>query len=586
MSNNFIDELFDNLRRDPFNNNPTNDTSYELQKDFLSDPQGPEGWIADGVITDVELVDGSTLVGKVDALPTLPDVDYPEGKVVYLTTNGKLYRNDSDVWTSAVPTVDLTGQITETQITDSSITTAKVAANAIVADKIASNAITTDKLNANAVTAAKIAAGTITATEIAASTITSAKMVAGTITAASGIIADAAITNAKIADATIQSAKIVNLTAEKITGGYYGILIQANTTGVDSAFGGQDNALIFSGLTVGNLGITGVGDAALYAPNSIYLDSEGTTYDPSLATSTANGVRVVGDDVVLIQSPQVMIGTTSALNSGDTIYISSAGVVVNGGLTSNSTLAVSGTGKTAMTLPDTTTTTGLTIGADTNLYRSAANTLTTDDNLVVTGSLTVGTTVIYGVPAGSVQAYLGAYTNIPTGWLFCDGTAVSRTTYAALFAVIGTTFGVGNGTTTFNLPNLFGHMLVGGTSTTTPGTASQTGSADSYLNATWDHDHTVDVASTTSSSDSHAHAVDPTATTSGGPSTTTVLNYSSGGTSATVATSTHTHSTNILSFTSGSDSHSHTVNPASVTSSAMTVSPTHERTRVNYIVKT
>jgi microcystin-dependent protein len=47
-----------------------------------------------------------------------------------------------------------------------------------------------------------------------------------------------------------------------------------------------------------------------------------------------------------------------------------------------------------------------------------------------------------------------AGTSDPTGWLLCDGTAVSRTTYAALYATIGTTFGAGNGSTTFNLPNL------------------------------------------------------------------------------------------------------------------------------------
>lgn len=49
----------------------------------------------------------------------------------------------------------------------------------------------------------------------------------------------------------------------------------------------------------------------------------------------------------------------------------------------------------------------------------------------------------------------------PTGWLLCDGTAVSRTTYANLFAVIGTTFGIGNGTTTFNLPDLRDRFVKG-----------------------------------------------------------------------------------------------------------------------------
>lgn len=63
------------------------------------------------------------------------------------------------------------------------------------------------------------------------------------------------------------------------------------------------------------------------------------------------------------------------------------------------------------------------------------------------------------VPAGSVTAT--ARTTAPTGWLLCQGQAVSRTTYADLFSAIGTTFGAGDGTTTFNLPNLKGKVPVG-----------------------------------------------------------------------------------------------------------------------------
>jgi len=56
------------------------------------------------------------------------------------------------------------------------------------------------------------------------------------------------------------------------------------------------------------------------------------------------------------------------------------------------------------------------------------------------------------VPVGSITMY-GANA-APTGWLYCNGAAVSRTTYAALFAVVGVTFGVGDGSTTFNLPDM------------------------------------------------------------------------------------------------------------------------------------
>ncbi len=61
--------------------------------------------------------------------------------------------------------------------------------------------------------------------------------------------------------------------------------------------------------------------------------------------------------------------------------------------------------------------------------------------------------------AGFLQAYAGS--SAPSGWLLCYGQAVSRTTYATLFAVIGTTYGVGDGTTTFNVPDLRGRIPVG-----------------------------------------------------------------------------------------------------------------------------
>lgn len=52
-----------------------------------------------------------------------------------------------------------------------------------------------------------------------------------------------------------------------------------------------------------------------------------------------------------------------------------------------------------------------------------------------------------------------AMTTAPTGWLKCNGAAISRTTYADLFAALGTTFGAGNGSTTFNLPDLRGEFI-------------------------------------------------------------------------------------------------------------------------------
>jgi microcystin-dependent protein len=60
---------------------------------------------------------------------------------------------------------------------------------------------------------------------------------------------------------------------------------------------------------------------------------------------------------------------------------------------------------------------------------------------------------------GTVVAYAGS--TEPSGWLFCFGQAVSRSTYAALFAALGTTYGAGDGSTTFGLPDLRGRVAAG-----------------------------------------------------------------------------------------------------------------------------
>jgi len=64
-----------------------------------------------------------------------------------------------------------------------------------------------------------------------------------------------------------------------------------------------------------------------------------------------------------------------------------------------------------------------------------------------------------GSPAGSITMYGGS--SAPSGWFLANGSAVSRVTYSSLFAVIGTTYGAGDGSTTFNLPDLKGRVAVG-----------------------------------------------------------------------------------------------------------------------------
>jgi microcystin-dependent protein len=97
---------------------------------------------------------------------------------------------------------------------------------------------------------------------------------------------------------------------------------------------------------------------------------------------------------------------------------------------------------------------------DTNLYRSAAGVLKTDGKIEAAGGFTVGGAAVGGVPSGSIIPYAGSAA--PSGWVLADGTAYPRTggTYDALFAAIGTTFGAGDGSTTFNVPDMRGRMPV------------------------------------------------------------------------------------------------------------------------------
>ena len=129
-----------------------------------------------------------------------------------------------------------------------------------------------------------------------------------------------------------------------------------------------------------------------------------------------------------------------------------------------------------------------------------ATTGTNTTQLATTAFVNASITANPGVLTGSLLMW--PTTSAPTGYLNCDGSAVSRTTYASLFAVVGTTFGSGDGSTTFNTPNYTGRMPYGAT------IGSTGGSADSIVVS---HTHT---ATSTVTDPQHQHlALDPNAGT-------------------------------------------------------------------------
>lgn len=119
------------------------------------------------------------------------------------------------------------------------------------------------------------------------------------------------------------------------------------------------------------------------------------------------------------------------------------------------------------------------------------------------------------LPVGSVVEY--ASDTIPENWLLCDGRAVSRTTYAQLFKVIGTTWGVGDGSTTFNLPSKLGLVTVGKNSNDTSFKTLNTkgGNKTTTLTSEQLPAHTHSVPAHSHGLNSHTHTYDKSATGTG-----------------------------------------------------------------------
>lgn len=187
--------------------------------------------------------------------------------------------------------------------------------------------------------------------------------------------------------------------------------------------------------------------------------------------------------------------------------------------------------------------------------------------------------IVASTPVGTITMYAGA--SAPENWALAQGQAVSRTTYSALFALIGTTYGTGDGSTTFNLPDLRERFVAGlGTAVWANARNKKGGSKDAPV-VTHTHGMTHDHPTSTTSSDSHSHTAthDHTASSasagshahffaarinpngSGDLGEPMISNSTGTGVvKATQAGGAHTHgvTVNSKSMSTGSDSHTHT----------------------------
>jgi len=94
----------------------------------------------------------------------------------------------------------------------------------------------------------------------------------------------------------------------------------------------------------------------------------------------------------------------------------------------------------------------------TQLATDSVITAKIQDGAVTAAKLDAGAVSVL-MPSGSLMPYAGA--SAPTGYLLCDGAAISRSTYSTLFGVLSTTYGAGDGSTTFNIPDLRGRVIAG-----------------------------------------------------------------------------------------------------------------------------
>lgn len=270
----------------------------------------------------VAQADFSTGLEPVALVSSLPNpTGYTGVKVVFLTTTGKLYRYVSGAWTVAVPAVDitgqlsdsqladisaakLTGQITSTQITDGAISTPKLAAGSVSAANIAAGAVTAGKIAAGAITATEIATGAITAGKIAANAVTAGAIAANAITA--GTIAAGAVTADNISARTLTADKIVagSISSTEISSGY----VYAGTINADNITSGTITGRAISGGTITGTTISG-----------------GTTTGTNMAGHVLNITTVGFAPLLSVSAGGISFGNYVGATFAKSVYVSDAG---------------------------------------------------------------------------------------------------------------------------------------------------------------------------------------------------------------------------------------------------------------------
>jgi microcystin-dependent protein len=191
------------------------------------------------------------------------------------------------------------------------------------------------------------------------------------------------------------------------------------------------NQLIFNG--------TPIGTAAALTNSHIFV---GNVSNQPADVAMSGDVTISNTGVTTISSGAI---TDAKVNAGAAISLSKLAA-----LTPSTAVATDGSGFLVSSS---------TTAAELGFVSGVTSSIQTQINNISGATNPTGAIIMYGAASA------------PSGWLLCDGSAVNRTTFSALFAVISTTFGVGDGSTTFNVPNMVNNVPIGAGSTAALGTS-------------------------------------------------------------------------------------------------------------------
>jgi microcystin-dependent protein len=263
-----------------------------------------------------------------------------------------------------------------------------------------------------------------------------------------------------------------------------------------------------------------VNNLSSYANKGIYTDGVVTSPNANVVIDgsvTSGKYTLKGNNsfIDIKSDANVSIGSIGWQSSTNAVVISTTNASGNLYLYANGSVYV-GTNKLAF-LGD--------VANSINVLANTVNTITSSTIPVLQANLTQQ--IVWAQPPGAITAYAG--NTAPTTWRECAGQAVSRTgNTASLFAVLGTSYGVGDGVTTFNLPDLRGEFIRG-----------------------WDHGRGVDIGralGASQSDDLKAHNHTATAAATGGvtPTATTSIasdgNHAHGASTSIAVAGNHAHS--------------------------------------------